>query len=919
MEVSLDLIPIEPFLLSEFDLNVLSKYATVNQQEVYGEICKFKSRPNFSSLCLVAVESGNIPLDRRLYSSILLKNYVTELLQSSSEVVFGHRFKEELVKIYYICDSKISTQILLTIVGISKCDFPRDWENLLEKPIQDVIERSSSITLSLGLVEASVEKYKFMDPSDEVFIEINYICDTLCPPLLDFIEERVRSEVSFATEPSIQQRICQIIHSLSFHDIPQVLHDGMPQILGFIIISLQSLLSASSDFLVCHLESIKALVLLVSLLTTKFTEDLPDVPTLIECLYSFGSRFPHIEELDEIQSIVILILEKIFIRYPASLHSQNAEMLIKDVVFPSMTPTTNHLEHIEDDPIGYIRNLAENSTGHITRADSSISLLQTIIAICGQPMLNSLMLFLESLPHSNARERMVFSRVLIAISLKLDIHGAHSFIELSDNDLKLYISKFIVPNLPSSLSDPLLFADYMKLHTKLQFRFDNMINTDFVLAAIQGLRGDNLMCASASFMLINFCNSKSTSLMHTHLNQIFISASDSFLQLLSNMSCENEFLPLLIANILLLNFNCVLIPSDSILKLNEMISHLIKSICISTYSAAFTHSSFILLGSFARFLIYIGKVDLLVPLLCSTLSTCNGDKLPYLFQIMALINGQVVECIDEFTQVLEPLLNPSFWDNPEKLYPVSIFVATTIIKGMAKYSDGWSKLVSRFAASIKTSHIASCVSSAAFLKSLDIDAAMETVGVLLSKFQASKSSNTAKAVVLLISSCFVTNAPSTFGALKRLQPNLPIMILKSLYLPYIVNYIDAQESKLALLGCIILIDEIIKSKESPAETIYDTLSAILIITNNLVLKRSLPSYLTSSMGLLGIKDLYSKDEDIIFLKVYPFIPIDALQMEGWDIYRYFVRILREHNILDSVLTRIQDTNPEIVTSIAKFV
>lgn len=914
MEVLVDFAPANWEAVSYFNLSILSKYASRDQQALLSEINIARSNANFPSICLCSIQSESILLERRLFAALLLKNYVSDTLKSSNEVQFTPKFRDELISTYFSCDSKITMQILLTIVKIADECFPRKWENLLDRPIADIVDQKSDIAISLKLVEACLVKYVSLEPSDDIFVEISFICDMLGPPILMLIEKSIRNLSYFEGESESHQKLCQILHSLCFHDIPQLLNDNMLSIFNYLIGTLHSLISTTPEIVFSYSEGVKSACLLISLLFTKYTDDIPDVAILTQYLYAFSSRFSFQEDFDEIQSIVISTLEKIFLRYPSTLDIAKAELVVKDVILPNMTPSEESLEYIKEDSLSYLRSMSEYTPGYITRSEASITLLQTIISICGQPILNTLLTFLEYFSSIRINEKMVFSRILAAISLKSN-GNAHSFIELSDSDFGSYVSKFIVPHLIASLREPILFSDYMRLYSHVHGRLNTETKSKFISLAVEGLKGDLLLSTSSAILLLNEFTLKSKDLVSANLNAIFSNASYALIQQFSSGICDNEFLPLLLSNALTIDVNMTSIPQKIVLEIFARLSFSFRKVCVDVYSATFIHSYFILLGSFTIYLMKIGKDDLAAACLYELLPICDGDRMPYIFQILAFLISSKSDT-KLLSQLIIPVIEPSFWAAPEKLGSVSLFIAKAYLANFCDISTV-SNLASHLSISLKTVLFSSRISSAMFMKTSDGVFASRILESFLTKYQKSKSTAAAKASVLLATMIIVTNSAAANELFRRIQPNLGLMIFKSLYIPYSSSFTDPQEAKFVLLGAVLLCIEMIKSREL-ADGI-DTSVSLMILACNLVFKRTLPAFTIANTEKLTLKDLYSKDDEISILKVYPYIPEAILPLDGESILRQYICFLKQTSMLNEILIRVQEKNPEMANYLAGFV
>ncbi|EGD83313.1 cellular apoptosis susceptibility protein [Salpingoeca rosetta] len=181
-------------------------------------------------------------LDRgvRQAAAITFKNVVkrrwaseeNSLAQSDKEQI-----KTQIISIMLNTPQYVQKQICEAIARIAKSDFPEHWQQLLPSLIEHL--QGTDFNAIKGVLRAADPifwKYRYEERSDELWIEIKYVIDTLAQPLTTLFGNCVKAVEQLASEPAqlvpvleATELVLQIFYSLNFQDLPAFFEDHMEE------------------------------------------------------------------------------------------------------------------------------------------------------------------------------------------------------------------------------------------------------------------------------------------------------------------------------------------------------------------------------------------------------------------------------------------------------------------------------------------------------------------------------------------------------------------------------------------------------------------------------------------------------------------------------------------------------------------
>jgi hypothetical protein len=464
MSKIIDLFEYDTNELREFKNCINDSFTTTNQSEILSRLEAYKSLKSFSSICLYIINDTYSTSNEKLFTALFFKNYVKELINSSSDVIYSHALKNELIELYYSSLDKVADTIIDIIELIALQDFPKNWEELFEKPILNIdrLISDSILQKSLTLLSVSLKKFVISEPSDDLYIEILFSIEKIGNPLLKFIDYQLKNNQFTTDTYQIHDKICSCLRSLFFHDIPEYFSSNLNIIFNYIEELLKLLVTTNPSHYEQHISLLVGVVDFIKLLIEKFQDDIPNIYNFFEYLYFLMKSIPNSEEYESIGGDLLLLISYLINRSDVKLEAISEKFsLVNDLVFNNMMPSKDHIEYILDEPLLSIKNLIGGSLNH--RFESSIYLFNSLLEKIGQPLMNSVYIMLQNLKPISLESKVASCR-LIGTILSTNTNSSSKCVEFRETEISEILNYFIVPFLATSLNHPFLAIENLQLY-----------------------------------------------------------------------------------------------------------------------------------------------------------------------------------------------------------------------------------------------------------------------------------------------------------------------------------------------------------------------------------------------------------------------------------------------------------------------
>jgi hypothetical protein len=330
-----------------------------------------KNSGQLPMLCLQSLlESHDVP-SQRMLCCLLLKNYCAELEKYLDDVVYSPVFIQKLLHLY---NGVIRNDILLdAIIIIFRGVSFKDVEPFLIPPfISDCSGPNlPSLVVSSSLVLAFVKKFEIRHASDQLFLEILSVANSLLQPLKRLFS--TSSDPDTVSDSHLWTNLIDILYYLFYHDIPEVFLGSLEGIFSTIERIADHLFAQDG---ISSNPLAKSFLQLLHLMLTKYHEDVPNLGTFAGYLVRvLTSSVIHDLEDGHI-SDYLLLLNQIFSRDDVVLHEYDIKAFINNVLCPILLPTEAEIELAEENPCQYIKSLFD--TDNLSRSEAVSRIFLTL-------------------------------------------------------------------------------------------------------------------------------------------------------------------------------------------------------------------------------------------------------------------------------------------------------------------------------------------------------------------------------------------------------------------------------------------------------------------------------------------------------------------------------------------------------------
>jgi exportin-2 (importin alpha re-exporter) len=148
--------------------------------------------------------------------------------------------KSHLVELMCTVPHQIQAQISESIALIAAVDYPKNWDDLLPKLVQQF--NSTDLNVLNGVLKTAnsiFKSFRYVGRSDALYNVILYTLDKIQEPLLTLFVSMGQAVEAYPNDPAqlkprfeALRTICRIYYSLMYQDLPEYFEDHMGQWMG---------------------------------------------------------------------------------------------------------------------------------------------------------------------------------------------------------------------------------------------------------------------------------------------------------------------------------------------------------------------------------------------------------------------------------------------------------------------------------------------------------------------------------------------------------------------------------------------------------------------------------------------------------------------------------------------------------------
>ncbi|XP_033645162.1 exportin-2-like isoform X2 [Asterias rubens] len=847
---------------------------------------------NYSILLLQLVSKEDIDITIRISAAITFKNFVRRNWRVVEDVANKindadrNVVKDQIIELMLRMPEQLQRQLSDSISIIGKEDFPHKWPKLLEQMKMKL--ESDDINAISGILRTGhslFKRYRHEFKSQELWVEIKMVLDTLAEPLTKLFEKTAHLAQVKRQEPVpnvLSIKACydalvlmsKVFYSLNYQDLPEYFEDNMKAWMTNFLTLVHDdvpLLHTKDTEEAGTLERLKSQICdNVALYAQKYDEEfgpfLPDFVTAIwNLLITTGSQVKY----DLLVSNAIQFLASVADREHYKSLFESPEILssiCEKVIVPNMEFRASDEELFEFNPEEYIRRDIEGSDID-TRRRAACDLVRSLCKFFEAPVtqifsnyVTAMLQLYASNPVNNwkSKDAAIYLVTSLASKSKTQKHGTTEVRELVN--IIDFFNAHIAADLKSDKVDefPVLKADAIKY----VMAFRQIIPAEVLAAAIP--------------CLINLLKGEST-VVHTYaahaLERLFTvklangqpaipveSVKPHIEPLLVNLfaaielsgSEENEYVMKAIMRSL------VLMKAEVGPYLQVIVGKLTEKLLLVSKNPSkphFNHYLFEALSLSVRAGCQADAANVsifemaLFPPFQDILSADIAEFIPYVFQIMSLMLEMHSDCPESYMALFPHLLMPVLWEKLGNVPPLVRLIQAYIEKGAAAIIKQGKVLgllgVFQKLISSKANDHQGFYLMQSLLEHMETTALTEHIHkIFLLLFQRLAHSKTTKFVkgLLVFFSLFAVKhgADALVRMIEEIQAKMFGMVVEKLYIPEVQKVSGHIERKICAVGITKILTECPAVLEPPLHGYWIPLLQALVHLFELPEDDSLP-------------------------------------------------------------------------------
>ena len=450
-------------------------------------------------------------------AAVSLKNYIIKRWAPEEGPTIATESKNAIKSYIYTAMltaiPAVSSQLRESIEWIAKYDFPNDWPSLLQHLFEGLnagyTTNPQAVLSALLTCHKLFKRYRYSFRSDELWIEIKLVVDTLFPPYYAVATQIYQCLQASGTEEQIKMHIqsfiplLKVFISLNGQDIPQQFDDTLKDwmiLLNYLLNFLSPTLTDDTSLFVLKSKVLKCLTLYAQ----KYDEDFePYVKNFCTSVWDLLSRASGFSQYDRFVSSCLEYFRVVtFKPQIAELIHSNLNIMFGSLILPNMVISEDEEDIAESAPMEFVKMFLEDANED-TRRCSCGQLMKVLIKQFPQDInrlvLEQQSIVLKSFMANTQGSWKQMDALILLLSgvfplLYTPRNGASSVATTPAHILELY-NNLVNPQL-SNESFPILKTSCLKFIYVYRNQFPKECLLDIMGKVTAFLDSDNVLLAS---------------------------------------------------------------------------------------------------------------------------------------------------------------------------------------------------------------------------------------------------------------------------------------------------------------------------------------------------------------------------------------------------------------------------------------
>lgn len=372
--------------------NLLAKSLDYREaKEAEAQLRSLETQSGFALVLLQVISDASIPIDVRLAGALFFKNLIKRrwtdadgnYLLPLEEVSL---IKQNIVGLMVETPHQPAKQLGEAVAFIANSDFPERWNDLVPTLISKLdINQPEQSNAVLDVTHAIFERWRPLERSDALFLEIQMVLDQFTQPYLAFMEQ-VDLRINETQQKQLYESmnlLIQIFYDFNCQDLPVFFEDHIQEFMGYLLKYLSFPIPSGAedddDEVASVYENVRASVCeALTLYTERYEEEFaPFMSRFVEAGWTLLTTTGTEQKYDLLVNRCLAFLTAVA-KFERNLHLfSNEETLVQiidRIVIPNMRMRESDLETFEDEPLDYIRQDLEGSDNNTRRYASQVFL-----------------------------------------------------------------------------------------------------------------------------------------------------------------------------------------------------------------------------------------------------------------------------------------------------------------------------------------------------------------------------------------------------------------------------------------------------------------------------------------------------------------------------------------------------------------
>jgi len=347
---------------------------------------QLQENKGFLLTVLSLLRSNEYDIHTRLAGALLFKNIVKKDWHEADKIDPSERsaIKDQIVDIMIAVPPKIQIQLSESVSVIADCDFPKQWESLIQQLVMKLSPQDFNVNNGILQTAHSIfKRWRHQFRSDDLFREIRDVIQQFAEPFLNLMKAtdaliQQSGSDKAALELLFQSLLLQgkIFFSFNSQDLPEFFEDHQDEFMSIFhkYLEYQNPLLSDDDES-NSLEKLKSTICeIIDLYTQRYEDAFPKLPQFVSTIWEVLTTTSSETKHDMLVSHAIAFLTSV-VKQPRHqtifASPETLSNICERVVVPNLTLRDSDIETFEDDPIEFIRRDLEGSDSDTRRRSAS--------------------------------------------------------------------------------------------------------------------------------------------------------------------------------------------------------------------------------------------------------------------------------------------------------------------------------------------------------------------------------------------------------------------------------------------------------------------------------------------------------------------------------------------------------------------